>query len=91
MALVFAVMHLYNIFIFYCFCPTTPACPRLMCFFNRGNTEGTSSLKFLCLMYVYVLCKFVSRLILCFVETLWFDGLFAESIEDIVKLVLALM
>ena len=32
-----------------------PACPSLMSFFNRGDTEGTSSLKVLCLMFVYVL------------------------------------
>ena len=34
---------------------TIPACPRLMCFFNRGNTEGTNSSKILCLTFVYVL------------------------------------
>ena len=34
---------------------TIPACPRLMCFFNRGDTEGTNSSKILCLMFVYVL------------------------------------
>ena len=33
---------------------TIPACPSLMCFFNRGHTEGTNSLKNLCLMFVYV-------------------------------------
>ena len=75
MALVFAVMHLYNVFFifFYCFCSflfytflksgidkstewsTIPACPSLMCFFNRGNTEGTNSSKILCPMFVYVL------------------------------------
>ena len=32
-----------------------PACPSLMCFFNRGNTEGTNSSESLCLMCVYVL------------------------------------
>ena len=32
-----------------------PACPRLMCFFNRGITEETNSLKILCLMFVYFL------------------------------------
>ena len=32
-----------------------PACPSLMCFFNRGDTEGNNSLKSLCLMFVYVL------------------------------------
>ena len=34
---------------------TVPACPNLMYFFNRSNTEGTNSLKILCLMFVYVL------------------------------------
>ena len=34
---------------------TVPVCPCLMCFFNRGSTEGTNSLKILCLMFVYVL------------------------------------
>ena len=34
---------------------TIPACPSLMCFFNRGDTEGTNSLKILCPMFVYVL------------------------------------
>ena len=32
---------------------TIPACPNLMCFFNRGDTEGTNSSKILCLMFVY--------------------------------------
>ncbi len=34
---------------------TIPACPSLMCFFNRGDTEGTNSSKILCSMFVYVL------------------------------------
>ena len=34
---------------------TIPACPSLMCFFNRVDTEGTNSLKILCPMFVYVL------------------------------------
>ena len=34
---------------------TIPACPSRMCFFNRGNTEGTNSWKILCLMFAYVL------------------------------------
>ena len=74
MTLVFAVMHLYNISFFNCFCPfpflyfkkkssidkstewsTIPACPSLMCFFNRGYTEGTNSSKILCPLFVYVL------------------------------------
>ena len=37
-----------------------PACPSHMCFFNRGDTEGTTSSKILCSMFVYVLCKLVS-------------------------------
>ena len=79
MTLVFAVMHLYNILVFfiasvhsffYTFLKsgidkstewsTIPACPSLMCFFNRGDTKGTNSSKILCPMFVYVLCKFVS-------------------------------
>ena len=34
---------------------TIPACPSLMCFFNRGDTEGTNSSKIWCPMVVYVL------------------------------------
>ena len=34
---------------------TIPECPSLMCFFNRGDTEGTNSSKILCPMFVYVL------------------------------------
>ena len=49
-----------------------------MCFFNRGDTKGTNSLKILCLMFVYVLCKFVSGLILWFMDTMRFDDLPAE-------------
>ena len=33
---------------------TIPACPSLMCFFNRGDAEGTNSSKMLCPMFVYV-------------------------------------
>ena len=72
MALVFPVVHLYDIFIacvrsFFLYFKkksgidkstqwsTIPACPSLMCFFNRGDTEGTNSSKVLCLMFVYVL------------------------------------
>ena len=62
---------------------TTPACPSLMCvyaFFIRGDAEGTNSSKILCLMFVYVLlfCKFVSGLILWFLENVCFDDLSAE-------------
>ena len=54
-----------------------PACPSLMCFFNRGNTEGTNSLKILCYMFVYVcyICQFVSGLILWVLGNLWFGDL----------------
>ena len=31
---------------------TISVCPNLMCFFNRGDTEGTNSLKILCRMFV---------------------------------------
>ena len=57
-----------------------PACPSLVCFFNRDDTEGTNSSKMLCFMFVYVfvLCKFVSGLILWFMGKLWFDDLRAE-------------
>ena len=63
MTLVFAIMHLHNIlkiFIasvhsFFMEWSTKPACPSLMCFFNRGDTEGTNSSNILCLMFVYVL------------------------------------
>ena len=34
---------------------TIPACPSFMCFFNRGDTEGTNSSKILCPMLVYAL------------------------------------
>ena len=34
---------------------TIPACPSLMCFFNRGGTKRTNSSKILCSMFVYVL------------------------------------
>ena len=71
MTLVFAVMHLYSIFycscpfLFYTLkksgidksteWSTIPACPSLVCFFNRGDTTGTNSSKMLCLMFVFVL------------------------------------
>ena len=56
---------------------TIPVCHSLMCFFNGGNTKGTNFLKILCLI-VYGLCKFVSGLILWFLENLWFDDLCEE-------------
>ena len=32
-----------------------PACPSLICFFNRGDIKGTNSSQILCSMFVYVL------------------------------------
>ena len=58
-----------------------PDCPSLMCFFNRGGTEGTnSSSKILCSMFVYVLfyVDLCTGLILWFLNNLWFDDLHAE-------------
>ena len=54
---------------------TIPACPSLMCFSNRGNTEGTNSSNILCLTFCFI---FVSGLILWFMDNLWFDDLRAE-------------
>ena len=42
---------------------TILACPSLMCFINRGGTKGTNFSKILCCV-CFVLCKFVSGLIL---------------------------
>ena len=73
MALVFAVMRLYNIFKFLLFLSILfytllksgidkstewsmiPACPSLICLFNRGDTEGINSSNILCSMFVYIL------------------------------------
>ena len=58
-----------------------PACPNLMCLFNRGNTKVTNSLKMLCLMFAYVLYVFVSGLmcvVFFVVENLWFHDFCAE-------------
>ena len=42
-----------------------PACPSLVCLFNRGVTEGTNCSNFVFDVCVYfVLCGFVSGLIL---------------------------
>ena len=57
---------------------TIPACPRLMCLFNKRNTEGTNSSKKICLTLVYVLRQFVSGLILWLFGNLWFDDLCEE-------------
>ena len=86
MALVFGVVHLYNIklLFFHCFCgrnvPRYQYSLALCAFLTEGNTEGTNSLKALCLMFVYfclfvcfVLCGFESGLILWFLDNLWFE------------------
>ena len=59
---------------------TIPACPSLMCFFNRGDTERTKSSKILCLMFVCVLfyVNLCTGLILWFLNNLRFDDLCAE-------------
>ena len=51
-----------------------------MCFFNRGDAEGTNSSKMLCSMFVYVLfyVNLCTGLILWFLNNLWFDDLPAE-------------
>ena len=57
-----------------------PACPSLMCFFNRGDTEGTNSLKILCSMFVCVLfyVNLCTGLIFWFLNNVWFNDLCAE-------------
>ena len=56
------------------------ACPSHICFFNRGGTVGTDSLKILCSAFVYVLfyVNLCTGLILWFLNNLWFDDLRAE-------------
>ena len=87
MALVFAVMHLYNLFLIFIASvhsffilflksgidksiewSSISACPSLMCFLSRGDTEGTNSSNILCSMFVYVLfyVNLCTRLILWF-------------------------
>ena len=57
-----------------------PACPSLMCFFNRGGIKGTNSAKILCSMFVYVLfyVNLCTELILWCLNNLWFDDLCSE-------------
>ena len=43
--------------------------------------EWTNSSKILCLVFVYVLYKFVSGLVLWVLGNLWFDDLCAEWLE----------
>ena len=67
---------------------------RLQLFFaDHSQLSGVipkgHSLKILCLMFVYVLllCKFVSGLILWFGDNFWFDDLHAKSIRDRLNIV----
>ena len=98
MTLVFAIMHLYNIFkffiasvhsFFYTFLKSyidkstewsmIPACPSLMCFLTGVILKGQILRKFCVDVCVcFVLCKFVSGLILWFMDNLWFVDLCAE-------------
>ena len=98
MTLVFAIMHLYNIFkffiasvhsFFYTFLKsgidkstewsTIPACPSLMRFLTGVILKGLILRKFVFDVCVcFVLCKFVSELILWFMDNLWFDDLCSE-------------
>ena len=99
MTLVFAIMHLYNIFrFFYCFCPflfynfflnpvliirrNSPRYQRVLalCAFLTGLIpKGLIFENFVFDVCVcFVLCKFVSGLILWFMDNLWFDDLRAE-------------
>ena len=59
---------------------TIPACPGLMCFFNRGDTRETNSSKIMCSIFVYVLLyiNLCTGLILWFLNNLWFDDLRAD-------------
>ena len=62
---------------------TIPACPSLMCFFNRGYTEGTNSSKLLCLTFVCVLlymqiCVICVRTDFVVLGELWFHDLCEE-------------
>ena len=66
---------------------TIPACPSLMCFFNRADIEGANSLKILYWMFVYVLCKFVYGTDFVVFKIFWFDDLRAELIGDRLNIV----
>ena len=49
-----------------------PACPSRMCFFNRGNIEGTNSLK----ICVWCLCMYVLGL-----QSDWFHRLTWQTVD----------
>ena len=89
MTLVFAVMQLYKFFLLLLLIlflyfkknlvlinrrngPRYQRVLALRAFFDRGDTEGTNS------SVCFVLFKFVSGLILWFLDNLWFDDLRAE-------------
>ena len=59
---------------------TIPACPSLMCCFSRNNIEGNNSSKFFVfdVCVLFVLCQFVSGLILWFLYNLSSDDFRAE-------------
>ena len=63
-----------------------PECPSLVFFCNRGKMEWTNSSKMLCLVFVYVLYKFVSGLVLWVLGNLWFDDV-CRVVGDRLKLV----
>ena len=56
---------------------TIPACLSLMCFFNKYRRDKFFENFVFDVFVCFVLCKFVSVLILCFLENLWFDDLCA--------------
>ena len=80
MTLVFAIMHLYDFFFIasvHSFFYTFFSLQNLVLI--KGDTGGSNSSKILCSMFVcFVLYKFVSGLILWFMDNLWFDDLRAE-------------
>ena len=63
--LYFLILYCFCPFLFYTFQKSgidkstewsrIPACPSIMCFFNRDDTEGTNSSKIQCPIFVYVL------------------------------------
>ena len=53
---------------------TIPACPSLMCSFNRGNIEGTNYSKF---VFDVCLCMF------CACEVIGFCGLWTKGLDII--------
>ena len=58
-----------------------PSCPSRKYLLNRGNADRTHNWKIVCLMFMYVcfvLCGFVSGLILWICGNLWFYDLYAE-------------